>query len=458
MAVAAELGHATTRCIPHHADSRRGNGLERRLSASSFVAFRIAFGLLVAVGQVRFIARGWVDELYLAPAEHLTYPGFSWVRPLPSTAMYIVVGALVVLGLLIAAGWRTRVCAAAFTAGFVYCELIDAALYLNHYWLITLAGLLLALLPTPVGGTVPLVNVLALRTQLGVVYFFAGLAKLNSDWLLRAEPLRTWLAARTDRPVIGGLLDEAWLAFGISWVGAVFDLTIVGWLLWRRSRPWAYVVLVVFHVATAMLFQIGMFPWVMIALTPIFFAPAWADRLLDSRQRNSRLPDGQLVRQLRRLPPGPMPRAIAASLVVLLAVNIALPLRHYLADGNVRWNDDGYLLSWRVLLTERAGTASFEVVDLVTGDQWEASLDHLLDDWQIAGALTSPTLLLAAAHMVADNAISNGHDSVAVYADAHVAWNGRLHQRWIDPDVDLARVSKFAPHGSFMLDPIWAGP
>ena len=31
--------------------------------------------------------------------------------------------------------------------------------------------------------------------QVGLVYGFAGLAKLRGDWLLRAQPLRTWLAA-----------------------------------------------------------------------------------------------------------------------------------------------------------------------------------------------------------------------------------------------------------------------
>ena len=41
-----------------------------------------------------------------------------------------------------------------------------------------------------------------------MVYVFAGLAKLNADWLLDAQPLRIWLAARSDLPIVGPLLAQ----------------------------------------------------------------------------------------------------------------------------------------------------------------------------------------------------------------------------------------------------------
>ena len=236
-------------------------------------------GLLGAFSAARFLAKGWVDALYLDPAHHLTYPWFTWVRPLPGPLMYVVVASMIPLGLAVAAGRRTRLAAAAFVVAFTYCELIDAALYLNHYWFVTLTFTLLAVLPTSGRATVPVLVVWLLRLQVGVVYVAAGLAKLNDDWLRHGEPMSTWLASRTGVPVIGGLLDEPSIGLVASWLGAIFDLTIVGWLLWRRSRPYAYVALVVFHVLTWRLFAIGVFPWVMIAATTIFFAPDWPRRL-----------------------------------------------------------------------------------------------------------------------------------------------------------------------------------
>lgn len=428
------------------------NRLSRPVPAASYIAFRVAFGLLAAYSQLRFLARGWVGEFYIAPEHHLTYPGFEWIRPLPGPAMSAVVVALAGLGLAIALGKRPRLAAGLFTVGFTYCELIDAALYLNHYWFVTLAGLLLTILPEPRTGTVPTVNVWALRAQLGAVYMFAGIAKLNSDWLGRAEPLDTWLSVRTDRPVIGPWLDDAWVPFAFSWAGAAFDLTIVGWLLWRRSRPWAYAVLVVFHVMTAALFQIGLFPWVMIALTPIFFEPDWPTRLTRRLGLGAPRDSGRHAGS----PPTswPVARWTLVVLVALAAINLALPLRHYAAEGNVRWNDDGYLLAWRVMLTERTTDVRFHVADRTTGETWTVRSDAVLDDWQRAAAEVRADLILSTAHLIADEAATSRRVErvdIEVRADALVSWNGHLHRRWIDPAIDLAGLSRRSPASAYVL-------
>ena len=60
--------------------------------------------------------------------------------------------------------------------------------------------------------------------------FFAGLAKINADWLLEALPLRIWLAARSDLPVAGPLLSQVWVAYAFSWFGMAYDLGIVFFL------------------------------------------------------------------------------------------------------------------------------------------------------------------------------------------------------------------------------------
>jgi hypothetical protein len=290
---------------------------------------------------------------------------------------------------------------------------------------------------------VPAVTVWMLRFQLGVVYTFAGIAKLNPDWLLRGEPLHTWLAARTDRPIIGAFLDEPIVAVAASWAGAAFDLTIVAWLLWRRSRPFAYAVLVVFHLATAMFFQIGVFPLVMIALTPIFFDPGWPHRG-PTRRRTGEVPTGEHRSTV-------LGASLSVFLIGFAAMNLALPLRHWLADGNVRWNDDGYELSWRVMLTDRAGFLEFDVVEPATGRRWRVEPDLVLTEWQMAEAATRPALALHTAQLVAEHFAVRGHPDVEVHADSFVAMNGRLRQRMIDPAVDLTTVSRWAPASAYVL-------
>ena len=426
--------------------ARLRHAASRPVSSASTTAFRVAFGVLVVYSTVRFVARGWVEEFYLAPAHHLTYADFAWVRPLPAPLMYAHMALLVVLGVAITVGYRTRLAAGLFAFGFIYVELIDAGLYLNHYWFVTLAAVTLAIVPPPEDRTVPAITVWALRGQIAVVYVFAGIAKLNPDWLFDAEPMRLWLAARTDRPVVGRWLDEPIVGFVFSWAGALFDLTIVGWLLWRRTRPIAYVAVVVFHIATAMLFQIGVFPWVMIALTPIFFAPDWP------RAVRRRLPvvdvEAEPAHTSRPRSVGP---ATTVALVVLAALNVVLPLRHYLADGNVRFNDDGYYLSWRVMLTERTGFLEFDVTDPTTHETWRVRPAEVLAEWQVAQASQRPDLALATAHLVAADFASRGHTGVEVRAESWVAFNGRPRQRWIDPAVDLAALDRRSPASRYVL-------
>ena len=271
--------------------------LERRaldpVDGASTSAFRILFGIIGLTAVARFFAYGWINALYLAPAHHFTYPGFAWVQPWPGWGMYAHFAALGLLSIGIAAGYRWRWCAALFAVGFTYVELLDQTTYLNHYYLVSLLALLLAVLPLD-GRTVPRWAYWTLRFQVGVVYGFAGLAKLNPDWLLQALPLRIWLYQHSDLPAAGPLLAAPAAAYAMSWAGALFDLAIVPALLWRRTRIRAYAALALFHLLTGLLFpQLGIFPWLMTAGALIFFDPDWPQRLRDRilRRRNVPRPD-----------------------------------------------------------------------------------------------------------------------------------------------------------------------
>jgi hypothetical protein len=441
----------------------------RPVATHSTAVFRITFGVLVCASSIRFLARGWVDRLYLEPAAHLTYPGFDWIRPWPAPWMHLHVVALAAAGACIALGYHHRAAAVVFVLGFAHAELIDAALYLNHYWYLTLAGVLLAVLPVHhhwsldaragrvrASPVVPAAVVWALRGQLAVVYVFAGLAKVNTDWAVDALPLRLWLADRTDVALVGPFLDEPFVAHLASWAALLFDATIVAWLLWRRSRRFAYAAVVVFHLTTWWLFpQIGVFPWVMIAGTLVFFAPDWPARLLGRAKAAS--PSSQ--------PAAPTPagaprlgRPVLLFLGVLAVVQVVVPLRHLVYSGDVRWTEEGYYLSWRVMLTEKAGHVDFRVRDPATGRTWAVGPDLVLTDWQAAQAAIRPDLLQTTARLVASHYEHEGVPDVEVRADAFVSVNGRPARRLVDPAVDLAAEGRGLGRADWILRTGDSGP
>src|SRR5262245_65802994 len=176
------------------------------IDSASLAAFRILFGAVMAASTLRFMALGWIDEFFVQPRFHFTWELFPSVAPLPAVLMYVLFVALVVCAVGIAIGYRYRLFALLFFLGFTYVELIDKTTYLNHYYLVSLLSGLLAVMPahhlwsvdairSPAmwRPTVPAWTIYVLRFQIAVVYVFAGLAKINTDWLRDREPLRIWL-------------------------------------------------------------------------------------------------------------------------------------------------------------------------------------------------------------------------------------------------------------------------
>jgi vitamin K-dependent gamma-carboxylase len=123
--------------------------------------------------------------------------------------------------------------------------------------------------------TLPAWGLWILRAQMAIVYFYAGIAKLNGDWF-RGQPMEMML----QRTTLAARFSAHAAALGLSWGGVVFDLTIVPLLLWRRTRLAAFAAAVAFHLMNALLWPIDVFPWFAIAATTLFLEPDWPRRLV----------------------------------------------------------------------------------------------------------------------------------------------------------------------------------
>lgn len=421
--------------------------LNEPTDAASLAALRVLFGVAMLGSIARYFAYGWIERFYVLPRFHFTYWGFGWVEPLPAAWMTAVFVVLAVAALCIAIGLAYRFAAAVFFVLFTYVHLLDVSNYLNHYYLVSLLALLLCVLPLHRAcsvdawlrpsirrATLPAWMLWLLRTQVGLVYVFAGLAKLHPDWLLHGQPLGIWLHARTDTPVIGPFLDEHAVALAMSWAGFLYDTTIVGWLLWKRSRPFAYLVLCAFHVMTHVFFDIGIFPIVMTVAATVFFDPDWPRWLW---ARVSRRPVATAATD--RAPAGRIGGIGLAVLSLWVLVHVAIPLRSHLYGGDVLWHDQGMRWSWRVMVREKNGSVMYRV-RLDGGREVRVAPGEYLNAYQEQEFAAHPDLILQLAHRIASDLRAKGHRRVEVRADAFASLNGRPSARAIDPDVDLARV------------------
>jgi vitamin K-dependent gamma-carboxylase len=409
-------------------------------------AFRIMLGSALCVSMLRFIGYDWIDAYFVRPTFHFKYYGFAWVEPLPGPQLHALFWVLAALAACVALGLFFRVAAWAFALGFLYVQLLDVTLYLNHYYLAALLSILLACTPAHrawsldawrkrelQSDTIAAGFQWLLRFQIGVVYTYAGLAKLTSDWLVHHQPLRIWLGSHTEMPLLGVLFRQLWAAPVMSWAGFLFDTTIVWWLLYRRTRPYAYLVVLGFHAMTSALFPIGMFPVIMSMSALMFFSPSWPRSVLAKLSLPVRAPV-----PARGAPALPLPGLIVAALYCV--IQLALPLRYLAYDNSVLWGEQGMRFSWRVMVREKNGSVDLLVRDKVTGEQRFVAPRRYLTQEQEREMSGQPDLILQLAHHVqAQLEASTGHPH-EVRVDSHVSLNGRRAHPLIDPAVDLATV------------------
>jgi len=418
--------------------------LHRPVDIASLAAFRIGFGALLLCAALRYFAHGWISEYFLIPRHFFKYWGFGWVAPWPGVGMYLHFGLMAACALGVMVGYRYRVSIVGYALLFAYAHLIDKTNYLNHYYLVVCVCGLMACLPlagawsldarraTARRSRVPVWMLWSLQAQFGLVYVFGGLAKLNGDWLLRAQPLSLWLARSSEWPLVGGLLAMPGTAYVMSWAGALFDLLVVPLLLWRRSRGVAFVALMGFHLLTSRLFSIGLFPYFMICGSSLFFAPDWPRRLLGR--------GGGVVAENPEISgTGTGTGTGTWVLGIYFALQLVVPLRHWLYPGQMCWSEQGFRYSWNVMLMEKNGSVDFRVLEPSTGRVFQVSPRDYFTPYQTAMMSPQPDMVLEAARVIAADYRARGVVQPAVYADAFASLNGRPMQRLVDPRVDLAR-------------------
>ncbi|HMQ35845.1 MAG TPA: HTTM domain-containing protein, partial [Chloroflexaceae bacterium] len=382
------------------------------VDGASLALFRALFGLVMAWEVVRYFQHGWIARYYIDPAFHFSYLPF--IQPWEGQGMYwhfIVTGAL---ALLVAVGLWYRVAAWLFFLAFTYIFLLDKAQYLNHFYLIALLSLLLAMAPAhrawsldralaarPGPPTVPRWSLALLRFQVAVVYFYGGIAKLNADWLA-GQPLGEWLSRRADLPLLGPLLAQPWSGLVFGWGGLLIDLCVPFLLLWPRTFWLGAAVAVGFNLLNGQIFSIGIFPYMMIAALVLFPRPGWPRALLGGGAA------GAAPRRAKARPAAPRVSRAAVALLVALHVyalgQLLVPLRHWLYPSDVAWSEEGHRFAWRMKLRDKDASLTLYATDPASGVTSEVQPRYWLTARQRGKMASRPDMIHQFARFVADEA------------------------------------------------------
>jgi vitamin K-dependent gamma-carboxylase len=496
------------------------------VDGASLAFFRIAFGAVLLWEVWRYFTHGWIDFYWVEPQFHFSYWGFEWIKPWPGIGMDLHWAALGALAACIMLGLKYRIAAPLFFLGFAYSFLLDQAYYLNHFYLVTLISFLLIFIPAhrrfsldaarkPELSTMPVPawSVWLLRFQIGVPFFFGGIAKLNSDWL-RGEPLRSWLAEFLGFPFLERWFASETVVLGMTYGAVIIDLVAVFLMLNRRTRVFGYLALIVFNLMNARLFVIGIFPWFLIAATLILFPQDWPRRVLrDIKNRHhfrfpalvigaitgfalgALLPDGfslmhpligaigvaiaayHLDEPFKRmeqwdaleLPVTPVPRSSRSTILgqpvriplrswalvllgVWVVVQLVMPIRHLAIPGDVGWTEEGNYFAWHMILKDKTGYGEFTVSDPDTGSGWIVHPADFLNEIQQRKMNARPQMILDFAGYLEELLEAEGYQGWEVRGRFFASLNGRKHQALIKPEVDLSELSNpWMSHADWIL-------
>ena len=417
----------------------------------------------MTLSMIRFVSKGWVEKLYLEPSFHFSFYGFEWVKPFGEMT-YLLFLVCCVSAFFVAVGYKYRLSIIIFFLSFTYIELMDKTTYLNHYYFISILSFLMIFLPansyysidSKIKGysfeKIPIWCTDCIKMLLFIVYFYSGLAKLNSDWLIEAQPLKIWLTSSYDLPIIGStLMQQNWVHYTMSWGGMFYDLFIAFLLLYSKTRIFAFFLVVFFHLFTAILFPIGMFPYIMIVGSLIFFDPKTHNKIIKKIDDTLKF-FGFKSKKAKLLKVKSHNNSIVLSIVtVFFMIQLCFPFRYFLYPGELFWNEQGYRFSWRVMLIEKKGITNLKVLNKENGKNFMVMNAEFLSEFQERQMSFQPDFILEYAHHVGEYYKKNGLNEIEIYADSYVTLNGRLSQRFIDPKVNLLEEKRGFKNKTWVL-------
>lgn len=404
--------------------------------------FRIVFGICFLWESIYFLRIDFIKLFITQPQVHFNYDFAPFIQPLPQPILALILVGLIVGSLFIVAGKFVKLSSWFIFIAFGYLFLIDKAYYNNHLYLICLFAFFFAITNSEESlsmkkGTpikVPRWQLLLFQFQLGIVYFYGGVAKINSDWLSRFEPVKTILNQRAWDSILSSILQTDFAVYFISYGGLVFDLGIAFLLFYRPTRKFGLISALIFNVLNAWIFDdINIFPFMMMGALVLFIDPTEFRKCLNNT--------------IKLKEPTEVKSTTNNSLIYLFTayflLQLLLPLRHLLFKGNTEWTGKAQYFSWRMKIqTRETKKLAFSVLNYDKKEIVNVNIASFgLNDDQIRLLSMHPETGITFAKAIRKTAEQKGLKNIEVKAEVIVSFNNRAYQS-LYRDIDLSKVEE----------------
>lgn len=415
--------------------------LFKQVDNSALVVFRALFGLLIAIEAFGAIFTGWIRRTLMEPEFTFNFIGFEFLQPLPGDGMIWYYAVMGIFGVFVMLGFKYRMSMIAYTIMWSGVYLMQKSSYNNHYYLLMLICFIMCFLPAhrwfsldaKIKPEISKISMprwvwVVIVLQLWIVYTYASVAKFYPDWLDGSFPALL-MASKSDYWLVGDFLQQWWIRYAIAYFGLIFDLLIIPFLLWKRTRVPVFIAAIFFHLFNSFIFHIGIFPYMSLAFC-IFFFPAEKINKVFLRGKKEFYDKAEIIIPSWR-------NALVISMAVWFAIQLSLPIRHWFFTDDVLWTEEGHRLSWRMMLRGKSGRVAFKVVEKGASDTIFVDKTDYLSRKQQRAIVSKPDMIWQFAQRLEKEYAEEGKD-IEVYVEGKISVNGGPYKPLIDPKVDLA--------------------
>ncbi len=411
---------------------------------SPLILFRFLFGALLFYQFFTALFNGHIFHSYIEPPFTFSYIGFEFLQPLPGNGMYFYFGLMAFFSLCVMLGAWYRISMIAVAGMWTVLYLMQKADYNNHYYLMLLLCWIMVFLPANRLASVDVKRAVVTATdtcyqyciwifiaQMAIVYFFAGISKLSPDWL-SGKFIEIQFSRMTTHQYVGIIYQQKWFQLLICYAGLLFDLLIVPLLIWKPTRNAAFLLSCIFHLFNAYTFQIGIFPYLAIALN-VFFLDGSVVKRFFFRGFVAPLSPLKTISLTTK-------KITIYVLVLYFLFQLIIPMRSWFFPGNVYWTEEGYRMSWKMMIRTKSGNVFFKVKDPATGQSWKIDPKEKFSASHMLWLSISPDIIWQYAQRIKKDYQLKGYNNVEVYAIGWVSLNRGKAMPMVDTSVNLANV------------------
>lgn len=411
------------------------------INNSALIIFRIILGALIAIESFGAIATGWVKRVFIEPQFTFSFIGFEWLQPLEGNGMYYYYVIMGLLGICISIGYKYRWSMLGFAFLWSGSYLMQKSSYNNHYYLLMLIAYIMCFLPANkrlsvdvkinpkrYNALMPNWCLVLIICQLWIVYTFGALAKIYPDWL-NGSTMEILMLNKADYFLIGRLLQSENLQLFLTYGGILFDGLIIPILLFKPTRIFGVITSFFFHLFNAIVFQIGIFPFLSLGFLIFFIQPERVEKTFFKSKNQQTKNLNFNYKKLTKL-----------CIVTYLIIQIVLPLRHWFIKDDVLWTEEGHRLAWRMMLRAKTGISKVNIFNHSYKRRFKVNLNDYLTAKQQKNLATKPDFMWQFAQHLKKEYAKKG-DSISVYIQSKVSVNGKPYKPFIDSKKDLAATS-----------------